>query len=101
VSSFCHFFRNVGAVTSVRTQGECGACWAVTAVETVESAYFLASGELYKLSESEVIACDDSCQMCDGKAFFCSVLPKRQHFSLVNDTSSLHYPIRRLATKCL
>ncbi|KAG7364502.1 cysteine proteinase [Nitzschia inconspicua] len=59
-------WRDAGAVTGVRTQGDCGACWAVTAVETVESAHFLATGTLYTLSESEIIACDDSCQMCDG-----------------------------------
>jgi hypothetical protein len=65
----CHFPRDFGAITGVRTQGECGACWAVTAVETVEAAHFLATGTLYELSESEIIACDDSCQMCDGKVF--------------------------------
>eukprot|EP00536_Pseudo-nitzschia_multiseries_P008600 jgi/Psemu1/198479/e_gw1.220.24.1 len=59
-------WRDSGAVTDVRTQGECGACWAVTAVETVESAYFLATGNLYTLSESEIIICDDSCEMCSG-----------------------------------
>jgi C1A family cysteine protease len=59
-------WRDSGAVTSIRTQGECGACWAVTAVETVESAYFLATGNLYELSESEIIVCDDSCEMCSG-----------------------------------
>jgi len=59
-------WRDSGAVTDVRTQGECGACWAVTAVETVESAYFLSTGNLYELSESEIIVCDDSCEMCSG-----------------------------------
>mmetsp|Transcript_11541 Transcript_11541/g.27521 ORF Transcript_11541/g.27521 Transcript_11541/m.27521 type:complete len:746 (-) Transcript_11541:1331-3568(-) len=59
-------WRDSGAVTDVRTQGECGACWAVTAVETVESAFFIATGTLYGLSESEIIVCDDSCEMCSG-----------------------------------
>ena len=59
-------WRDSGAVTDIRTQGECGACWAVTAVETVESAHFLATGTLYSLSESEIIICDDSCEMCSG-----------------------------------
>jgi len=59
-------WRDSGAMTDVRTQGECGACWAVTAVETVESAHFLATGTLYELSESEIIVCDDSCEMCSG-----------------------------------
>lgn len=59
-------WRDSGAITDVRTQGECGACWAVTAVETIESAYFIATGTLYELSESEIIVCDDSCEMCSG-----------------------------------
>ncbi len=59
-------WRDSGAVTSVRTQGDCGACWAVTAVETVESAHFISTGNLYTLSETEIIVCDDSCEMCSG-----------------------------------
>jgi len=59
-------WRDSGAVTDVRTQGQCGACWAVTAVETVESAHYIATGTLYELSESEIIACDSSCEMCSG-----------------------------------
>lgn len=59
-------WRAVGAVTSVHSQGSCGACWAITAVETVESAYFIATGLLYELSEAEVIACEESCEMCNG-----------------------------------
>ncbi len=43
-----------------------GACWAITAVETIESANFIKNGELIDLSESEVIICDSSCEMCDG-----------------------------------
>lgn len=59
-------WRNVGAVTSVRTQGSCGACWGITAVETIESAYFIKSGTLVNLAETEVILCDDTCDMCNG-----------------------------------
>lgn len=59
-------FRSLGAVTDVHSQGNCGACWAITAIETVESAYFLSKGTLYDLAESEVITCDDSCAMCSG-----------------------------------
>lgn len=59
-------WRDFGAVTEVRRQGDCGACWAITAVETIESAYFIGTGSLLDLSESEVIACTDSCNMCYG-----------------------------------
>jgi C1A family cysteine protease len=46
--------------------GDCGACWAITAVETVESAHFIGTGNIYDLSEAEVIMCETSCSMCDG-----------------------------------
>lgn len=59
-------WRDYGVVTSVRSQGNCGACWAITAVETVESAHAIATGNLYDLSEAEIITCDDSCDMCSG-----------------------------------
>eukprot|EP00977_Amphora_coffeiformis_P009401 scaffold2179_cov165-Amphora_coffeaeformis.AAC.5 len=59
-------WRELGAVTEVRAQDNCGACWAITAVETVESALFLATGELMTLSETEVILCNEDCEMCAG-----------------------------------
>ena len=59
-------WRKVGVVTSVHSQGNCGACWAITAVETIESCYAIHSGNLYDLDESEVIVCDSTCQMCNG-----------------------------------
>lgn len=59
-------WRDMGVVTSVHSQGGCGACWGITAIETIESAYAIRSGSLVDLSESEVIACDDTCQMCEG-----------------------------------
>ncbi|KAL9187065.1 hypothetical protein ACHAXT_010785 [Thalassiosira profunda] len=59
-------WRSMGVVTDVHSQGSCGACWAITAVETIESAYAIATGQLLDLDEEEVIACDGSCEMCDG-----------------------------------
>ena len=59
-------WRDYGAVSEVHSQGNCGACWAITAVETIESVYALKMGTLVELSETEVIVCDDSCEMCNG-----------------------------------
>mmetsp|Transcript_33365 Transcript_33365/g.99342 ORF Transcript_33365/g.99342 Transcript_33365/m.99342 type:complete len:481 (+) Transcript_33365:1133-2575(+) len=59
-------WRELGAVTDVHSQGQCGACWAITAVETIESASFIKSGSLIDLAESEVIVCDDTCALCEG-----------------------------------
>ena len=59
-------WRKLGAVTSVHSQGSCGACWAITAVETIESVNYISTGTLKDLTESEIIICDTSCEMCDG-----------------------------------
>ena len=59
-------WRDIGAVTEIHSQGSCGACWAITAVETIESANFISTGTLNDLSETEVIVCEDSCEMCAG-----------------------------------
>lgn len=59
-------WRDYGVVTAIRSQGNCGACLAITAVETVESAHAISTGNLYDLSEAEIITCDTSCEMCNG-----------------------------------
>jgi C1A family cysteine protease len=59
-------WRSLGAVTDVHSQSSCGACWAITAVETVESAYFISKGKLYDLAETEVIVCETNGEMCAG-----------------------------------
>jgi hypothetical protein len=63
-------WRNMGAVTDVHSQGNCGACWAITAVETVESAYYIKKNTLLDLAETEVILCDDTCEMCNGESIY-------------------------------
>lgn len=59
-------WRTVGAITDIRSQDNCGACWAITAVECVESATFLADGTLYDLAEYEPILCVEDSEMCYG-----------------------------------
>jgi len=59
-------WRTKGAVTPVKNQNICGSCWAFSAVESVESAWFLATGELLELSTEQVVSCDPLDLGCSG-----------------------------------
>jgi len=59
-------WRTKGAVTPVKNQEQCGSCWAFSATEGVESAYFLAKGQLFVLSPQQIVSCDTSDGGCDG-----------------------------------
>jgi len=59
-------WRKKGAVTPVKNQEQCGSCWAFSAVEGVESAWFLKKNQLLQLSPQQVVSCDDGDNGCDG-----------------------------------
>jgi len=55
-----------GATTAVKDQGQCGSCWAYSATEGIEAGLFMATGQLTKLSEQQIISCDKEDGGCDG-----------------------------------
>ncbi|XP_058723034.1 ervatamin-B-like [Vicia villosa] len=59
-------WRDHGAVTDVKDQKLCGACWAFSAVAAVESIWKIKKGFLLTLSEQQLIDCDSRSHGCDG-----------------------------------
>ncbi|KAJ6799421.1 senescence-specific cysteine protease SAG39-like [Iris pallida] len=61
-------WRTKGAVTPIKDQGQCGSCWAFSAVAATEGITKLSTGKLVSLSEQEIVDCDVTSddQGCNG-----------------------------------
>ena len=55
-----------GGVNAVQDQGQCGSCWAFSAIASMEGNYFTQTGKLLKLSEQQCVDCDTDSFGCSG-----------------------------------
>jgi len=61
-------WREKGAVTAVKDQGQCGSCWAFSVTENIESMWILAgkANNTINLSPQQIVDCDTSDDGCEG-----------------------------------
>ncbi|MFA5367133.1 MAG: C1 family peptidase [Dehalococcoidia bacterium] len=52
-------WRDDGAVTSVKDQGQCGTCWAFGTISAVESRVLIVEDTAYDFSEQNLVTCTD------------------------------------------
>merc|ERR1712050_239497 len=59
-------WRDLGGVTPVKDQGQCGSCWAFSATEAVETGYWKATSDTKILAPQQVVSCDSEDMACNG-----------------------------------
>jgi cathepsin L len=59
-------WRTKGVVADIKDQGQCGSCWAFSAVTAMESIWAVKYSQLFVLSEQNLVDCVTSCYGCNG-----------------------------------
>lgn len=93
-------WREKGAVTPIKNQGDCGSCWAFSAIGAAESAWKLQGDhELLILSEQNLVDCAFGCMGCGGgdmgSAYQYVIEQQNGKFALESD-----YPYEAVDKEC-
>lgn len=94
-------WKNQGKVTPAKDQGDCGSCWAFTAVGVLESKILINNGPQYDLSEQQLVSCDTNQWGCCGGwphvlKFWYDKGPMQENCGQYSEYNTLCPPIYRL-----
>jgi len=72
-------WRDLGGVTGVRSQGNCGSCWDFAAVGALEAVIRIHSGQNLDLSEQQILSCATPGTGCNGSSHQTAWVYVREH----------------------
>merc|ERR1712203_519230 len=87
-------WRDQGAVSEVKNQGQCGSCWAFCTTEMIESYAAIETGTLPELSAQQVTACTPNPLSCGGTGGCYGSIPQLgyTYIQLFGHASESDYP---------
>merc|ERR1711879_870330 len=59
-------WNELGVLTPIKNQGQCGSCWAFSATEQLESQFYQKFGTLKELAPQQIVSCDTTDAGCNG-----------------------------------